>query len=60
MLIKLIEKFFYNLIIRQRLWIIKKCENKIVKYRSKHNFYIKYLEEIKRDTKELLDKGTYL
>lgn len=67
MLVKFIEKTFYNFLIKERLWMIKLCEKKIVKYRNKQNLYInkenvyiKCLEEIRRDTKELLDRGTYL
>lgn len=59
-IIEIIELYFYELILKQRLLIIKRSEKKIVKLESKLNFQYYYLQKIKEETKELLNKGTFM
>lgn len=59
-MIKFIEKMFYHLILKERIIFINHYEKKINKYEHKLLVSQMVLKEIKEDTKELLDKGTYL
>lgn len=59
-IIEIIELYFYELILKQRLLIIKRSEKKIVKLESKLQFQKYYLQKIKEETKELLNKGTFM
>lgn len=59
-MIKFIEKMFYNIMIKERLLFIKYLEKKIDKHEHKLLVYQISLKEIKQDTENLLDKGTYL
>lgn len=58
-IIEIIELYFYELILKQRLLIIKRSEKKIMKLESKLNFKYYYLQKIKEVTKELF-KGDEL
>ena len=55
-----LERVLYHLILKQRLWIINKTEKKIKKYKRKVKIYELYLDDIKDDTRDLLDRGTFI
>ena len=55
-----LERLLYHLILKQRLWIINKTEKKIKKYKLKVKIYELYLDDIKDNTRDLLDRGTFI
>jgi hypothetical protein len=55
-----LERVLYHLILKQRLWIINKTEKKIKKYKLKVKIYELYLDDIKDNTRDLLDRGTFI
>ncbi len=59
-IIEIIELYLYELILKQRLAIINRSEKKIMKMESKLQFQKYYLQKIKEETKELLNKGTFM
>lgn len=56
----IIELSFYKLILKQRLYILRKCDKKIKKYKYKLSFHERYRSEITKETTELIKKGTYM
>lgn len=59
-IIEIIKLYLYELILKQRLSIINRSEKKIMKLESKLQFQKYYLQKIKEETKELLNKGTFM
>lgn len=57
---KFIERCFYYFIIWQRKQLINRYEKKINKYESKLKISKYTYKWLLKDTKELLEKGTYM
>ena len=59
-LAKFIEMWFYGKILKQRHRIMEKSERKIKKYEHKLLVEKIFLEEIRKETLEMIEKGTYM
>lgn len=57
---EIVELYFYTFILKQRNWLIDRSIKRISKYKRKLEVEEKYLSWLKEDTKELIDKGTYM
>lgn len=56
----IVEKFFYNLILKQRFWLIEKSKKKIEKLSFKLSVQQHFYNSMVKETEELINKGTYL
>lgn len=57
---EIVELYFYTFILKQRNRLIDRSIKRISKYKRKLEVEEKYLSWLKEDTKELIDKGTYM
>lgn len=59
-LTKFVELWFYNKILKQRHRIMERSERKIKKYERKILAEKIFLDEIRKETLEMIEKGTYM
>lgn len=59
-LAKFIELWFYNKILKQRHCIMERSKRKIKKYEDKLLVEKIFLEKIRKETLEIIEKGTYM
>lgn len=59
-LVKIVEIWFYNRILKQRQRIMERSERKIKKYEDKLIVEKLFLEKIREETLEMIEKRTYM
>lgn len=59
-LAKFVEMWFYVKILKQRHRIMERSERKIKKYEDKLLVEKIFLEKIRKETLEMIEKGTYM